>query len=302
MFKILDYLDKLEIVKETNTHLTCICPVCGDDNLKIKRTSPHKNAYRCWSNNCEGIREALGFKSLIPPKKKKITIRIKPSKVNFTGGNLATVSDYKPLKFKTKKFSGGYTSQERVYPYSKTQRVLRIDNLESKVKYIFIQYLSEDFVWVSGTGNSFWPIYQHGIESVLKDTSFDTLLMVEGEKTAEFCKERGLAAVTLMAGNFHDGLNKNILLTTLFLPNIKNIIYVPDNDAPGLNKAEKVQEACWRNGLGCKIVPMSQIVPEPFEGMDLADLDESTFIEFKINVLNRTKFAVPRDAAGISRV
>ena len=300
MFKILDYIDSLEVVKDTETHFTCVCPVCGDDNFKIKRTSPYKNAYRCWSNHCDNkkIQEALGFKSLLPTKKSKPLIRIKPREIPFTGSCIAEISNYQPIKVKTKRFSGGYTSEERVYQYSPSQRVLRIDNVQSKTKYIYIQYQNQDFVWVSGAGDSFWPVYSYGVENSLSKSEFDTVLMVEGEKTAEFCKERGISAITLMAGNFHNGLNKSIMLFGIKYPNIKNIIYVPDADAPGLIKAKKVQESCWRNKFGCKIVTMSKIVTDPFEGMDLADVEENTFNHFK----NDITASIRRNSAHLAAV
>lgn len=290
MFKIINYLPKLEIVKETSTHIIAVCPVCGDDNFKIVKKGRYQNAYKCWSNHCDGqeIRKALGIK---PPKHPQVNkpkpIRITPAKVPFTGTRLVTVNDYSPIVPKLKRFSGGSKTEERVYPYSRTQRVLRIDNLNKNSKNVFIQFQRDDFVWVCGAGNNFWPTYSRGIQNSLKDTSFDTVLFVEGEKTAEFCKERGLAAITLMAGNFDEGLDKSLLLFGAKYPHIHNVIYVPDADSPGLLKADKIEKSCWRNHMGCKILPMNNFVNDPFEGMDLADLDETTFIEFS-NVVTRT--------------
>jgi len=282
MFKILNYLEKMEIVRETPTHLTCVCPVCGDDNLKIKKTSPYKHAYKCWSNYCsnEDIKKALGVRNLIPSTTKRVLPRIKPPQVTFNGKDIVVINNYQPLPKKIKKFGGGYTVEEIIYPYSQTQRVLRIDNITTKTKYIYIQYLDEDFTWLSGAGSSFWFVYDYGIGEALANTQFDTVLFVEGEKTAEFCKERGLAAITVMSGNFHDSLNKTVMLFKATYPHIRNVIYVPDADEPGLKKAQHVQECCWFNNIGCKIIGMSSVVAEPFEGMDLADLDENTFRKF----------------------
>lgn len=284
MFRILNHVDKLSIVRETTTHYVARCPVCGDDNLKIKKTSPHKGAYKCWSHNCTGedMRQKLGIKrSLLAPKNKKPLVRLKPRKVPFTGTHLLEVFDYQPLQPKIKKFSAGYTTQETLYPYSETQRVLRIDNLQTKTKYVFIQYLSEDFTWISGAGTSIWPVYTHGVEHVLQENKADTVLFVEGEKTAEFVKERGLVALTLMSSGFYLQLDKTLMLFRLKYPHIRNIFFVPDFDDPGLDKATKFQLSCWRNQLACSIIPMSSIVPNPYEGMDLADLDETLFLQFK---------------------
>lgn len=284
MFRILNYVSKLSVRKETETHLVAVCPVCGDDNLKIKKSGRHGGAYKCWSNGCplEKIRESLGYKDSIFVVKKPQPIRIKPRPVDFTGTKLIEVKNYEPIIPSTKAFIGDYTTETREYGYSPTQRVLRIDNLGTGSKYIYIQVLNDDFTWVCGSGGRFWDTYTRGLD--LPNAIGDTLLFVEGEKTAEFCKERGVAAITLMAGNFGSKISRNLLL----LPNnITNIIYVPDFDSAGKLKAKKVQEACWKVGLGCKIIPMDEVVPDPKDGYDLADcLNE--FPNFIYNVKRNT--------------
>jgi predicted P-loop ATPase len=54
-FSILDHLDKLIPAKEKGSY---VCPVCGDDNLKINMSN---GAYKCFSNECESslIRDAI---------------------------------------------------------------------------------------------------------------------------------------------------------------------------------------------------------------------------------------------------
>ncbi len=304
MFKILDYLSKLEIVRESSTHITCVCPVCGDDNFKIVRSGKSKNAYKCWSNYCSSkdIKDRLGVKPSRVPSAERITpIFIIPAEVPYTGTSPVLVPDYIPLKPKVKRFSGGYTMHEIVYPYSSSQRVFRVDNIENKTKQVYIQYKNDDFVWVAGTGPDSWPVYSYGLDDALNESSFDTIVFVEGEKTAEACKQKGIAAITVMAGNFHSGLDKNLLLFSVKFPNIRNVIYVPDADNPGLIKATKVQHSCWRVGLGCKIIPMTEIIEQPFDGMDLADLNDNLFREFAdvIRGKQQTSISVSRDSVGL---
>lgn len=57
-FKILDYLDRLEIVKETGSEYHCKCPVCGDGGFKIDKPTGKYHAFKC---GCEvkDIREAI---------------------------------------------------------------------------------------------------------------------------------------------------------------------------------------------------------------------------------------------------
>ena len=281
MFKILNYINKLEVIKETETHLTCVCPICGDDNFKIKKTGKYKGAYKCWSNECssEQIREKLGFTSIYNySQPKRPIIRVTPKETSFTGTSLALVKDYSPIQPKIKKFSGGAVAQERIYPYSADQRVLRIDNVTSGNKFIYIQYENDSFDWVSGAGDKSWPVYTRGLEEILKNPNYDTLLFVEGEKTAEFCKENGVAALTLMSSCFHGSeLDKTLMLFFLRHPHITNVVFVPDEDKPGFKKAENFQISCWRHSVGCKVIKMSEIVASPDEGMDLADLSQEEF-------------------------
>jgi hypothetical protein len=291
MFKILDYVSKLSISKETETHLTCLCPVCGDDNLKIRKTGQYKGAYTCWSNQCasEKIRESLGYKDSLFSVPKIQPVRIKPREVPFRGTQLLITDNYSPIEPTQKSFIGDYVTESREYPYSAHQRILRIDNTTTKTKYIYIQYLNDDFTWVSGAGTEFWPIYSRGVDFNQKA---DTILFVEGEKTAEFCKERGLAAITVMSGNFGDKISKNLLILKSQYP-ITNLLYVPDHDKAGYLKAKKVQESCWRVGLGCKILTMPEITSRVFEGMDLADCTETEFTIFKNNVTRRATAISP---------
>ena len=280
MFRILDYVSSLNILKETSTHLTCYCPVCGDDNFKINTIGKHKGAYKCWSSNCNSreIRESLGYKDSSFRMPKIETIKFKPQEVAFNGTSLFTVSDYSPIEPSVRSYIGDYITETREYPYSSTQRVLRIDNVTNKTKYVYIQYLNHDFAWVEGSGPHFWPVYSRGL-NLHQDS--DTLLFVEGEKAAEFCKERGLAAITVCASNFYSKLSRNLLSLIAEYPNIKNILYVPDHDKAGYSKAKSVQNNCWIVGLGCKILPMTDIVTDVFDGMDLADCTKQQFENFK---------------------
>lgn len=292
MFKVLDYLDKLDIIKETDTHLTCHCPVCGDDNFKIKKTGRHKGAYACWSHRCgnEEIRESLGYKDSVFSVPKLRETPPKPTKVPFRGTKLLLTEDYEPIEPSVRAYIGDYTTETREYPYAHNQRVLRIDNISTDTKYVFIQYLNDDFVWVNGSGPNFWPVYDRGIN--FNQPFADSLLFVEGEKTAEFVKERGIAAITLMSGNFNEKMAKNLLILKNTYANIKNIVYMPDHDKAGYTKAEKVQESCWRVGLGCRILTMPQVSDNPFDGMDLADCTEKEFTIFKNNVTGRKRTSV----------
>ncbi len=36
-FQILDYLDRLKVVKETSNEYHCLCPVCDDGGFKVNK-------------------------------------------------------------------------------------------------------------------------------------------------------------------------------------------------------------------------------------------------------------------------
>src|SRR5210317_2225169 len=57
-FNILDYLDRLNVVKQTSVEYHCTCPVCGDGGFKIEKKSGKYQAFKC---RCEvkDIREAI---------------------------------------------------------------------------------------------------------------------------------------------------------------------------------------------------------------------------------------------------
>jgi hypothetical protein len=283
MFKILKYLSRLKIVKESDSHYTCICPVCGDDNFKINRRGRYVGAYKCWSNLCSNteVKDHLGYKEFAPPPPKHNYItKLKPLPVSFRGSSVVTCPNYIPIKSVITRYIGNYCTKETIYQYSNTQRVLRIDNLDTQTKYVFIQTRQEDFTWSSGMGSETWPIYKRGLENIISDPNFDTLIVVEGEKTAEALKEKGLAAITFVGPSFHSPLNKTLLVFKSLYPHIKNFLYCPDYDEPGEKKAQRLREECWRVGLACDILGIEEIVSSPEPGMDLADVDENTIKTF----------------------
>lgn len=57
-FKILDYLDRLQVVKETSSEYHCLCPVCGDGGFKINKKQGSYKAFKCGCETKE-IREAV---------------------------------------------------------------------------------------------------------------------------------------------------------------------------------------------------------------------------------------------------
>jgi putative DNA primase/helicase len=46
-FQILNYLDRLNVVKETSSEYHCTCPVCGDGGFKVNKKNGSYQAFKC---------------------------------------------------------------------------------------------------------------------------------------------------------------------------------------------------------------------------------------------------------------
>ena len=57
-FKILDHLDRLNIVKETYQEYHCTCPVCGDGGFKVNKKDGKYQAFKCGCD-VKDIRQAI---------------------------------------------------------------------------------------------------------------------------------------------------------------------------------------------------------------------------------------------------
>jgi putative DNA primase/helicase len=57
-FQILDYLDRLKVVKETSGEYHCLCPVCEDGGFKVNKSNGKYQAFKCGCQ-VKDIREAI---------------------------------------------------------------------------------------------------------------------------------------------------------------------------------------------------------------------------------------------------
>lgn len=281
---ILDFKDKLIITKETKSQIVAECPVCGEDNLKISLSPKAYGAFRCWScySPASTIKEKLGIreknknspfrkKSLPSPFAKQGRLNLRHSPVSFTGTKLFTSRSWKPLKTKNIQYQNGDLARVIIYPYGSSFRTRRIDNLTQSSKFVFLQYLDKQtHEWKAGTNNTIWPPY-------IRDCDFqdgDTALVVEGEKTAEVCKEKGISAITLASHCFYSNTNFSFQKFLKDHSSITNFVFVPDFDESGKVKATNFQQLMWSMNKSCLILPMTTLVSKPFKGMDLADVKD----------------------------
>lgn len=297
---ILDNLDKLEVVTEKSSFIKCVCPVCSQPSLKISLSSHAYGAYRCYDNECstEDIRSAIGLVKTknyyLSPYKPDLKLSVydskklvqdiekaKPLELEQDWKNYDVIKvpeNYQPLESRTKSFFDGSKKKITIYPYSDVTRVYRLDYENSgNKKEVYLQYMDlKTGNWELGLGDYLWPVYSRGLEF-----DGDTLLVVEGEKTAEYVKsELGVAAVTLATPYFQmEKMKKALYVFFRKNPTIQNLIYVPDHDDPGWLKAHKFQKVCWYLKKNCSIVSLKDYLNlsfEPSKGQDIADFALAT--------------------------
>ncbi|MEM1427060.1 MAG: toprim domain-containing protein, partial [Cyanobacteria bacterium P01_H01_bin.130] len=76
-FNILEWRDRLEIVKETRSQIVCKCPVCGGTNLKI---DPKSGKWQCWDYP-DDEKHKRAIRDAINPPKRQNDLQQKPSRV-----------------------------------------------------------------------------------------------------------------------------------------------------------------------------------------------------------------------------
>jgi hypothetical protein len=245
MFKLIDYLDKLTVIEEKNTEYSFVCPVCGGHRLKYNKKS---NAYACYTNQCKprDIRNKLGYVYENRDEIKVSTLVIEEpifnNKINYT---YIDQEEIIPIKKGNKYYSKFIYNSDCVverYDYIKDSK--QVKDCYPKVKI--------NGIWTYASSNLF-GLYN---DIYLKEKS--TLIIVEGEKSANIFSSYSNKLV-LSPPSF--GWNNNYLIPWFITKSdlIENIIYFPDNDKSGHNKAQVVQKAAWSSGIACKIIDLSYI-------------------------------------------
>jgi hypothetical protein len=294
---LLDNLDKLTVINQTSSYIRCICPVCNNNGLKISLSNHAYGAYRCYDNYCDpkDIREAIGLQDsknyYLSPYKQEISRsvytdnqlvkKIESAKpvTALEDTQLIRCDDYQPLETTTRTFVDGSKKKTSIFPYSSHQRIYRLDSYNPPdKKQIYLQYLAEDGSWEVGNGQRTWQAYQHGLDL---SQPGNTILAVEGEKTAEYVKENyGLACITFASPCYvTDYLYKILYLFFGQNQNVRQLIYVPDFDDPGILKAKKVQQVCHYLKRPCRIISVQEFLNldyTPEQGADLADFPVTT--------------------------
>lgn len=260
VFSILNHVDQLDFLRETNTQLTCACPACGA-KLQI---SKRKGAYFCVAGcSSHDVRSSMGLpfstdfsrrnSYFIPPKPIPLPRRI----------NLHRCNVKYELQTSTFFHRGEQTEAfKTIYEYSPIHRVIRVDFAESGDKSFYFM-VCKNGQWTVQFEDDFPLLHQNLITE--KD-KFITL--VEGEKCSVKLVEHGLLAVT--PAPFAWSEEKLQLLFKGIYYDIEGILCIPDNDEVGLKKAVRVQNAAWRCGLPCRILNLEDYYVK--SGDDVVDL------------------------------
>ncbi len=288
-FSILEHLDKLKEAKGKNRYY---CPICEGNDLTVE---PKSGKYQCWHGcECKDIREALSpwedVKKDYSPRGKKLPTRPKklklpPTPIPEEKINLATLpqgetapssTNDKPVIPKWARDRYKIPPQgvrEIIYPYSENQKVVRHEWLDSETpkkrrKSILPQHhdLKGNIQWKKGQAD--WPAYR--IKEAIAHGQGKWVLGVEGESCVEKARELGLSAITWQGGSWsQEEIQREI--KKLQENQVVGLIYLPDHDEAGKNKAQKVSTACKALQFPCLVIKPTDIWSEMPDKGDIVD-------------------------------
>ena len=239
-FDIRDYIDRLNVVKETTTEYHCKCPICNDGGFKIQKNTGAYKAFKCEHNTPDDRRQ---IRDIVAPIEKK---------------------EARPRQTRKRIYcdrSGNFLVQ-----------VVRTDDGNGGKK-VFQKHWNGS-QWVKGTkgvDRANIPIYERSkVREAIADGK--PIFIVEGEPCADALWELGLAATTNIGGalKWHDSDTED-------LEEAKTVVLCPDRDRPGVEHMERVEAAIANRFPDIKILwyyPPFQSgwnwIPKD-KGLDVAD-------------------------------
>ena len=218
-FNILDYLDRIKIVKETSSDYHCKCPKCGDGGFKIDKATGKYNAFKC---NCEinDIRECI--------RPWEEVQKSRPWEEIQNSHNREQKS-IRPKNY-------------REWVYHDRQgnllvKTCRRDDGRGQKKQWQKHRTGEN--WENGYGDKKIediPIYRYPEvrEAIWRG---ETIFIVEGEPCADILWQRGLAATTNIGG-----AKKWLPSHTKDLSGANLVVLTPDRDRPGIERIEQLSK------------------------------------------------------------
>jgi 5S rRNA maturation endonuclease (ribonuclease M5) len=271
-FDIRQFADSLEESQKPGKY---ICPACGNDNLSINWDT---GAYNCWNNDSAEHRKEIRNK-LSPLKKPQSQPKL--SSVE----QIATIDGATPAETHINKGDG---SSETLYPYTADESlyVLRKDYYKDehdketgevvnrkKEKAVRPYYTDSEGNVKCGSKGIDFPPYR--MDEALTHGADKYVVFVEGEKTVESLRMKGIVAITLQ-GSKWDTEDMTRRLTRLkHEGQVKGVIVFPDHDEAGDKKARKVIKAANQSGMHSLLVSPEKVWAEMPEKGDASDwLDE----------------------------
>lgn len=291
-FQILDYLDKLDIVKEYPSWVLVVCPVCGG-KLKISKAAKY-GAYSCVSNWCEKqdknlIRKKLYnknsiFSSNVFSNNKTYSNLVKVVKSIKLDTDIQANTFLTTAQFKFLKQIRNDTTITSYFDYIDFQ-IVRVDNKDKSIqKYFYPLYIDSTGKEVKEIPNKLTSLPIYRTEYIQSN-----LIFVEGEKCAYIGQYLGLAAITFANFIFSDRYIDRYA-KKLYELGVRNVIYLQDNDTTGLHKSKQVCNYFNKNKIATKNVNLTTIFTEykDVQGFDLFDLYKRGRLNKK-NVLDFVK-------------
>ncbi|MBW4532492.1 MAG: hypothetical protein KME09_01000 [Pleurocapsa minor HA4230-MV1] len=284
-FQILDYLERLNVVKETSNEYHCTCPVCGDGGFKINKKNGSYQAFKC---GCEikDIREAISPWSEASSQGSRVRgqrdeeigrqgerEKIKLAQLNASAEN-APKPEFSPIPEWLIKQGVPVSAVETRYWYSKTQWVSRFEwttEERKKAKTIRQGHIKSNGLIQWSKGAKDWRAYK--LSEAVKHCQGKWVLGLEGEGCVETARAIALAAITWQGSNWTPKAIVNDL-SALKDAKAAGLVYFPDHDKAGQKKAELVKSACFKVNLPCLIISPTDVWSEmPAKG-DLTDFVE----------------------------
>ena len=261
------FSERLELIKEHESWIEYICPLCKSNGLKINKENGFYKNYKC---NCDTKRISSyifansDYKKQRKPREVPIVI---PEVPNVLGVKLSPITSTNLYELNTK-----YEDANRVinYPYSQTQRTLRINRIKSTGKKIIFPQVTVNDNWINGIGDSIFPIFTN--ELTLKG---NLIVVVEGEKCVEYLQSQGVETMSIL-NTYTTSIEKIklVLSDRSKIPSVTQFLYIPDLDSVGIKKAITFQQATWSLSIPTKIFDIRKKLLESTDfkrGYDIAD-------------------------------
>lgn len=283
---ILELFDKyLELVQEHETWIEYNCPICKHSGLKIKKENEYYKNFKC---NCD-IKKISAYILSKSGQKIERKTRERPILVpeipNVLGVKLSPIQYGLSLSVLESEYNN---PQAKIYyPYSETQRTIRVNKIKSTGKKIIFPQVLSPSGWINGMGDNLFPLYtdrfsvktiedEFALVEKRQSLSGELIVVVEGEKCVQYVQSQGIETMSLLNA-YSSSLEKvkSVLeLSKHLFPNVKQILYIPDLDSVGMKKAFTFQQASWSLGMPCKIFDLrgKLLKSSDFEmGYDIAD-------------------------------